>query len=265
MQQAAYLALMFMLAGQAVAQNALSSQERELLEVSGTYESLADLDAQFNAGLQQSASQGTISEELLNSLLSLSSKHLNKQTMIATLEADFVGQLSAQVLEDSLNWYKSSLGAQINRAEIDSGTPEEQKKMLENAAQLMSDSQRVELEKRILSTLDWTDTYVDMQQKITFGLVDALAFANSNGEPVNIEPIKKQIIASTPAMKSQFDQLLLLTLLNAHKSFTIEELIEYEKFVNSKSAQSFHNHTARVLINAIESAMLRIASDIKAL
>jgi len=260
LQKLACIAFVLTFAAQIQAADGLTDDEHELLKISGMYEALSGINTQFNAGLKDGASRSGLSEEMQNTLASLSNEHLSEENLTAKVNKRVANNLSEQVVEESLEWYRSDLGKKITAAENASNTADSQQKMMAMASELMSNQERVALEQRILDSIDLSESFLSMQQQITLALVESMAIANSGGKPVDLEPIKQQLAANAPAMKAQLDQFLVLSLLYSHRNISIEDLKQYEAFNKSAAGKKFNDVAAEALVEALKSAMADLAA-----
>lgn len=243
-----------------VAQESISTNERALLNTSGAYAPFDDLDQHFKAGVKEGA-KGK-SSDVLNRLLQLSDKHLNKQNLISKFDAEFVGKVSQVDVNNSLQWYKSDLGSRINAAELAVSGSVQQEAMMAEAGELMKNTKRVEIEQSIVEAFGVSDMLGDMQIQITFALMDALAKSYKHVSLDALEPVKNQLLNNAPAVKSQIDQTMLIILLYAHKDFSMEELRQYEDFVKSQSGRAYHDAASEAVVNAINNAIVDLTSEI---
>lgn len=120
-QKLACIALVLTFAAQIQAADGLTDDEHELLKISGMYEALSGINTQFNAGLKDGASRSGLSEEMQNTLASLSNEHLSEENLTAKVNKRVANNLSEQVVEKSLEWYRSDLGKKITAAENEIG------------------------------------------------------------------------------------------------------------------------------------------------
>lgn len=247
----------------ALAQDQLWKDTQTLLEITDSYKAFEEVNEQFKAQIKQGAQQQKQPKELTQTLLALSDKHLAVENINKTLDAQFKNKLNAKAVADSLAWYRTDLGKNINTAESNAGKDENQQVMMQMAPQLLADEARVKLETRILEILNMSELVVTMQEEITIAFIESMAVARSNGEPVDISPFKQQMAANRGAMKAQVDQYMLIFMLYSHKDFSLEELAKYEAFLSSESGSSFANVSVKVSAQTMSLVMKDMANELK--
>ncbi len=235
----------------------------ELLTLSGMYEGLSEVGNQFKAGVSQAAANKPAENEMDQMFYALADKHLSAENLAAKTRAFFTGKLSDQVIQDSLAWYRSDLAKQLTKAEETAGTQAAQEQMMQMVPTLMADEARVAFESRVLEMLNVSEMMVTMQQEIMLTLVENMAAAGANGQPVDITPIQQQVQASRPAMKAQIDQYMLVFMLFAHQTFSLEQLSKYEAYLKSASGQAYSAASLNAMTTVLTKAMDDLGKEMR--
>lgn len=255
------LALLFTVQIQA---KTLSAEEKSLFIKMEIYEALGEIAPQFNQGLDQSAAQYGIGNEVKQTIGQGFTQHLSKGTLSNNFDAAIAGKIDSKAVTAGIKWYSTDLAKRFNDAENAVNTAEAQQEMMGMAQQLMADAQRVAIEQQVIRSMSMAQQFAELQKLTALAIIENLSISQSNGQAVDLTPVEQQLDANMPAMTAQLEQYLLLTFLYSHKDFTLEELKQYEAFNTSEEGKAINTAMTQALVASVVQGMVEMSNATKA-
>lgn len=207
-------------------------------------ESLRQIPAQIDMGLQQALAQGMPHE--LAKVVQRSGrevydlKQLEPQALALLLKS-----LSPEHLQAWTGFYKTPLGQKIAVADIQGASAQTMGFVMENApkimAELAADTSRMALIQSVVDASQSVDRAVSMNIAMSLALEWALvsAMPDQPGKPT-FRQLQDHVEQQRFVMRSQMSQWVLAHAAHVHKSLSISELQQFLAQANSPAGQALY-------------------------
>ncbi len=202
-----------------------------LIERSGIYEQVDLLSSQLQAQMQEWADSGLQKAESLPEILSQFSK---SDALKDKIRNKFNASISMEDAQEVLKWYESPLALRITQLEKQTATPEAMMAMQQQAENLYSQTQRVEM----IQKLDVATKATDASMKMVEDLTIVTKIRSTPG--VSIEEISSQAREDIEQYRDEYKKMTILSFLYAYQNLTDEELAQYIGFAESDLGQRYN-------------------------
>jgi len=235
----------------------------KLLDLSGLTKQVKEFPGLVKTGMEQARQQGAaIPEDLFSKM----TKSVDKSILPSEILDGIRSSLKKTICEDEakklLKWFESDLGRKITVAEEDASTPKAYQQMMGNAQALLTDSKRVEIAKRLDKLLGATDMAMNIQKYSGLAVYSAIMTAVAPGQPLNIEAYKSQMLAMEPQMRTNIEQLVIISFIYSYKTIDDKSLNKYEVFLNNSTTVKFYNAVMESMNKGFETATSKWAIEI---
>ncbi len=224
---------------------ATPSQIDRLLAASGLVDIIAEIPATIEASTGQYPSVPLERiQRALQATQSLGGTDLIKREMSAAMT-----QLSDADAASLLNWVESSAGQQVAAAEVSASSTPAIQYMLQNAPQLLENTELVGFAKDHIAAFGLDEMMVDLQMRIAALLLDA---AKASDSQACYEPCLAQLEAAAPMMRAQMEHMMILSAVYAYQNLDPSVLQQYRTHLQSPLAQRFHRIEAEGFVKGFE-------------
>lgn len=232
----------------------------KLLVLSGLTVQFEQFPGLVKAGMAQAKQQGTpIPEAEYNSMVNSVDESFIPSEIIEQTRVNIKKTINEKEAEKLLAWYESDLGAEITRAEESASTPEAYQEMMHSAQSLLSNSEQVEFAHRLDSLLGATDMTMEIQKYSGIAVYSAIMTAMQPGLPIDMEPLKSQMDATSDQTRVAVQQMVTLSFVYAYRNIESEKLIKYENFLNNATTMKFNKVIMNSMNKGFESSVTKWA------
>ena len=224
----------------------------QLIKLSGIEVQAQSIPDHVKANIQQMAQQSKLPTPKVNALLAATEQTVKPELIMAELRSGYIEQLSKRDIKKLLKWHKTPLGGQLAEAEKAASTQAAFQAMMQQAPSLMQDAERVEFAKKLDELTATTDSMVAIQEKMAIVAYTSIMSALQPGKPVDTSAYQAQLKTMEAQTRLQLEQIVVLSGVYAYRSFTPEQLAEYEAHLKTPSAKKFYQISLERLGIALE-------------
>jgi hypothetical protein len=217
--------------------------------------------AMMSQGIRQGLSQsGGIDPVLAQTIGGVVSRAFNAQEIRRKVEEDLGQGMSRVQLEKVLQWYETSLGERISKAEAQASSPSAWKAIEARAPALIAEyrgTNREALFARFDQATRATESTVDTAMAVQLALASAMSvFKGQNGP--SFEQIRQQIESQRTMLRDRVEQQVYGAYLYTYHDFTNTEMKKYISFMESDPGSRF----SRVVTDSVQQAILEPVENI---
>lgn len=232
----------------------------ELMVLSGLNKQIAEFPAMVGAGMAQARQQGAAIPDKEFAEIQKSVKNAFQPSgILNVISKEVKNNVSESGAKKMLTWYNSSLGKKITQAEEKASTPAGYQQMMKDAQVLLADKERVTLAKQINSLVDTTEMTMQLQESTGVAVYTALSSAMNPGKPVNIKPYMDQVSAQRKQMRTNIEQLVLLSYVYSYKNIKIENVKKYIKFLKQPNTMKFNRSVVKGMTGGLNQSIDKMA------
>jgi hypothetical protein len=249
--------LLFILAQCVFSFNAVANVSIDkLLTLSGIIEPIEGFPNMIKSSLEQAKQQGSpIPDAAFQTIMETTDKTIVPATIISDISAKVAKVVNAKDVEKLLLWYQSDVGKEITAAEIAGATPDAFAKMQQQAQQLMRDTKRVEFARKIDKLTGATDKMIELQVQAGTAVYAAMVTTMTPETPLDMAQYKTQITANMVPMRSNMENMVLISLVYAYQNIELEKLNKYHDFMADATTKKFSDAAISGLISGFEKSL----------
>ena len=227
-----------------------------LLEISGISKQVKQFPALFKGSMQQSAQQGmvlslaeytAITQSIDNSIL--------PSIILKGISAKLKSELKQNDAEVLIAWYQSTLGKKIANAEENSQTESAYQAMVEQKTILLSNTERVAFAERLDILVGATKMTNKIQQNVQMAVNSNIELALSPDRGLDTVALKIALGLETK-INLAIEQMVIISFVYSYQSLSIEELTQYETFLNQNFTKKFNKVILSGINSGLENAIL---------
>ena len=245
------------------AQAGSKSDVYELMAITGLNDQISAYPEAIKMGFQQGlAEQQQLSPELSQQLLDSIDATILPEVILAEIEGVLAKKLAKSDISQLMEWYKSNPGLQITEAEKGASTTEGYMDMMSKAQQLMGNSERVAMAKRLDTLLGASDTNIAVQKSTSKAIFSAMMRINAPDEAISTDFFDAQLAMMEPQMRQSIEELVVLNFLYSYADIDDASMKKYETFLNTPAARKFYTATTVGLKAGLEKVVANWAEEL---
>lgn len=234
---------------------------QELMQKSGTWTQLADLNTQVKKGLSQSPHISKLSSEDLDRLEQAADVAFAATKLRVRYAKALAQKLDAAQAKDALRWYDSPTGKMITATEeAASSQSAESNDMLQEGNAILakvSDRRRSQLARAVQLT-HVAEGIVTMQVNIAMSIVAGAVRATPHQPPVPLDELRSAFEAQRPQMVADMTGVNMSFFAWMYKSVSDKDLESYLKFLGSRSGTVL----SVAMIDALNDALMDAGTEL---
>lgn len=234
-----------------------------LLILSGITKQVGEFPGLVKTGIMQGVQQGgTIPEDEVSLMLSSADKTILPSVVLDEIRMSLEKSLSGDDIETLLEWYESDIGQRITAAEEKASTPAAYQRMINSAQQLLANTDRVKVAKRLDELLGATDITMKMQKYSGIAVYSAIMTAMAPDQELNLDAYESQMAEVEPQMRENIRQLVIISFVYSYQDIDDDNLSIYEDFLNRSLTRKFNDSAIKGLSRGFEKVVSSWASDL---
>ena len=211
-----------------------------LMEMSGINTQMGNIPEQFNAGLQQGATQAGAPQEFTDNLTQSFSGALSSMDILGEIRNALNEGMTEGEIARLNGWYSSDLGKKITRLEVKASSNDEAQYVASNLDGLLANHERVGMARRIEGALGGSDLTVTMMKSMQLTMVNAMM---GDAPQAQREAVYSQIDQQMDLAIPQIKQMALASYVHTYSSLSDTELNAYVDFLSEPEAAKFYDLT----------------------
>ncbi|PIE43031.1 MAG: hypothetical protein CSA50_07505 [Gammaproteobacteria bacterium] len=215
----------------------------------------------FKQGVQQG---GSIPEDEMSLLLDSIDKAILPSVILNEVQLSLEKSLSNRDIETLLQWYESDIGERITKAEEKASTPQAYQDMIHSAQQLLANTKRVEVAKRLDNLLGTTDMTMEIQKFSSIAVYSAIMTTLTPDQELDLATYKAQMAKIEPQMRASIQQFVIVSFVYSYRSIDDGSLARYEQFLNRPVTKKFNSSVVAGLMSGLKKVLANWADDIAA-
>lgn len=230
----------------------------KLLSHSGVTQQLEQLPDMVQGGLMQAKQQGSpIAEEDFHAFVDVSRKHFSSGSLNQKLRQVLKKSLKKKEAKKILAWYDSDLGKRITAEELNASSMEAYQAMMQSPQKWLGDEARSAFTTRLDKILGVTDMSLAVQNSVGMSVFSAFSLAAEPEKPVNLDQIRAHFDSQSVQMRMAAEQMTLISGSYAYRNIPLEDLSQYEVFLNTEHAMKFN----KLLVSNIQEWLVQLSDD----
>ncbi|VAX37769.1 hypothetical protein MNBD_UNCLBAC01-1486 [hydrothermal vent metagenome] len=240
----------------------VEAQEKEgllddLIKKSGMYEQISQLPAYVQAGMVQQQAAG----------ISVEKSEVVSRILMEVFQPDILRKDVKNYLKDALEvndiqevlvWLDSSLGMKITKLEEQASTPEAMGEMQQQAEQLYTQTERVEIVSRLDEAIKATDAMVQMIENMGIAAAIAAMSASEQESEMSQDEVVSMVKQGVTQYYDMYKNITIVSFLYSYQILSDEELMEYIQFAESNIGKKYHKAGIEALNIAVKNASKKI-------
>lgn len=229
---------------------------KSVLQASPVDDIVAQYPAMMSEGVRQGLSQsGQLDPMMVSTITTVVRGAFRSVDIEAKLVSDLASSLSDEQLMAVGDWYEKPLARRISAAEIQASGIDAWQTIKQGAPELQARFRGGEREKlftRYDQASRATESAVDTTMAVQLGLATAMSAVQGKQGP-EFDRVKRIIESQRDQMRAMVAQQVYDAYLYTYQDFTVEELKEYIRFLETDSGSRF----TRVVTAGIQEAITR--------
>lgn len=248
------------------AEQAITDSSLEMLmKLSGSSSQIEQIPANVVAGMEQANIQGPgIPKNIFVQLKAAALTSFRSSDYIAAFEEAIRANTSEQDAIALLQWYQSDLGREIAKREEHAGTPQAYQEMLSLSVDLLDDEHTLAYAKKLDDLLGASDFATQLQIHTIVAILSSLAIVADPEGQLSIERVLNQVANYEKQIRSETEQVMLLSIVYTYRGLTPAELNRYLEFLRTPAAKSFHQQIIRAIGGELRKSIDRFAEELTA-
>lgn len=235
----------------------------KLMALSGLNKQIAEFPGMVRAGAEQTRQQGSpISDTEFGEVRRSMEAAFQPSEIISTIGIEIKNNISESEAKDLLAWYESDLGRMITKAEENASTPAAYQEMIKEAQSLLADEKRVKFAKKIDSILNATDMAMQLQENTAVAVFTAISTVMNPDQPVNTGAFKAQMSAQEQQMRSNIEQLVIVSFVYSYKDIDMASIKKYVKFLERSNTRKFNDSVIKGTKYALNQSIDKMAKSL---
>ncbi|MFC3152208.1 DUF2059 domain-containing protein [Litoribrevibacter euphylliae] len=248
--------ILLMMASSLTLGAAISNESLDkVMKMSGLTQQIAETPAAIIGGLAQARAQGTpVSDDVFTALSDTVNNTFHPTKIEDAVKQSLKSALTEEDAKKLFSWYDTALGKKITDAEVKATSPEAMQSMMQQAQQLMSNQERVQIALEMLNQMKVLDKTLASQEATAVAVYAAMSSALAPDQPVNTEAYRQQFSSQLSAMKPQLEQMIVLGLVYTYQDFSVADIKKYIEFNKTPAASKLNQTSINGMNTAISSA-----------
>lgn len=231
-----------------------------LLDLSGLTVQINQFPSLIKAGMDQAKQQGTpLPDDEFSLLVNSANDSIIPSEIIDQIKVALKKTMNEKEANKLLAWYESDLGKHITHAEEGASTYEGYQQMMQSAQTLLENTGRVEFANRIDVLMGATDMSMEIQEHTNIAVYSAIMTAIQPDAPLNIEPFKAQMDATSEQTRASVKQMVTLSYVYSYRDIATDSLKKYEAFLNEPATIKFNKTIIESMNRGLESSISKWA------
>ena len=226
---------------QAEEQKTDSELIKTLMSKSGMNTQLEQMPELIKAGMVEANKETeALSPEALTEVSGMAAMAFDPERLQSIVQQYIQTNLDEHDTRQALAWLGSPLGEKIIRLEEKAATPEGYADMFKMADQLVANSVRVELIKKLDDAVKATETAVSMAVNTQAALIAGLTSTMKPGNRPSMEAIENEVAKNKEQIRSEIEPRTILMFLYSYRELNDAEIGQYLKFARSNAGKKYH-------------------------
>lgn len=235
----------------------------KILMLSGLTDQIEQFPELIKLGMQEMKDQGsTLSDSAYALVIASIDQTILPSEINSTVKDALRDDLSKKDAKQLLKWYESDLGKKITYVEASNSSADAYNKMLASEAELLANTDRLAFAKRFDELLGATDMNIELQKHSSVAIFSALMTAAQPDKVVDISPFIDQIDALSEQSRAIVEKDVILSFIYAYQDIKMNNLEQYETFLNETSTKKFNNIVRKSMSVAIEKSISKWATSL---
>ena len=231
---------LFLLLTSALAQADKASELDNLMEMSGINTQMGSIPEQFNAGLQQGATQAGAPQEFADNLVQSFSGAISSMNILGEIRSALDSGMTESEMAKLNEWYSSDLGQKVTALEVKASSNEEAQYVASNLDGLLANHERVGMARRIEDALGGSDLTVTMMKSMQLTMVNAMM---GDAPKAQRDAVYAQIDQQMDLAIPQIKQMALASYVHTYSPLSDSDLNAYLEFLSQPEAAKFYDLT----------------------
>ncbi|MBX2808211.1 MAG: DUF2059 domain-containing protein [Cellvibrionaceae bacterium] len=225
----------------------------KIIDLSGLTVQINQFPGLIKAGMEQAKQQGSpIPATEYQSMLSSIDQTILPADIIGEIKNTLKQSITEEDATKLLAWYKSDLGKHITKAEEQASSPAAYQQMMQLIPQLLENTERLALAKRMDALIGGTDMAMTIQEHTSIAVFTAIMTAMQPQAPANIEAFKAQMDAASTETRAAVEQMVIASYIYAYQNIETDQLNQYQAFLTEASTITFNKAVVAGMSRGLE-------------
>lgn len=240
----------------------------ELMQLSGLWKQVGELQAQIRAGIEEASREDSganrLQAEELRQLMNRAADAYSPEKLRAAVAEELAARLSVADEARVLEWLRSDLGRRFTALEERSADVASQERIEREAAPHAASlpSARLDRIRRFEKAARVGEAGTDITINTALGVAYGVMLAAPQADPALLGPLRQRLESQRPAINKLMVQRMIEAMAYIYRDVPDEELDKYAEFAESPAGRRYHEASIRAVDTALVKAAIEMGGQV---
>lgn len=227
---------------------ATNAQMEEIMRLSGLNKQIAQFPDSVVVGLNSpQVQQHGLSGKAISLMKEAMEEAYQPEVIMSAIRAAVADKFTEQEYSAMKTWYVSDPGIEITAAEARASTPQAMQEMMQNAASILSNQERIPMAIELDSLVGASDIATRMNMYTALAVFRAMAALRGEDSSQAVQDFEARLSAQEELIRQQSRQMVILSFLYSYQDISEDKMNLYLDYLRTPASKKLHQAFMRGL------------------